>query len=336
MKGTDNNQGKPGQDALETLFQNATLRERPSEADERAVRQALHTQWREQTAQHKARRRAMSLAAAASLALAMLIAYSLGNSPGAPAPVRQLATIEKLSGMVRIRSSSSGQVRVLDATSVLDSSHTILSGPGGRIAIRWLNGESIRIDQNSELKLASAAELELLAGRVYLDTDDSTPAAELGIRTPAGLVRHLGTRYMTRVDAGGVEVSVRDGKIQMNTIGGETIAGEGQRLSVSAHGGLSIEPTQVFGPEWRWVEEITPQFSSDGRSMTDLIHWAAHESGLGVAFASPAAEKLANETLLRGQVDMEPIRALNVMLQTSDLESEINAGIIHVSLQRED
>jgi hypothetical protein len=67
--------------------------------------------------------------------------------------------------------------------------------------------------------------------------------------------------------------------------------------------------------------------------MAEFLDWVGHESGRSVEFASPAAQKLASETLLRGKVEMDPMRALAVVLQTSDLMSETSAGTIIVRLR---
>ena len=64
--------------------------------------------------------------------------------------------------------------------------------------------------------------------------------------------------------------------------------------------------------------------------MADFLDWAARESGRVVVFDSPEAEKLASDTLLRGKVEMDPMRALTVMMETSDLASEVTAGMIIV------
>ena len=204
------------------------------------------------------------------------------------------------------------------------------------MAIRWLNGESIRLDEHTKLRLKSAVEIELIAGRIYVDTAGAGPIAELLITTPAGQVRHLGTRYMTTVSAGGTSVSVREGQVLLEAQGVETVAGRGEQLKVNASGAHSLEMISTYGPLWQWTEELAPVFSSDGRSIADFLDWVARESGRVVEFASPQAEKLAGDTLLRGQVEMEPMRALNVVMQTSDLASEVSAGMIVVRLLAED
>jgi len=233
---------------------------------------------------------------------------------------------------VLVQSSGDPAAQSLEVSAELEVGQQILSALNSRMAIRWLNGESIRLDENTELRLNSASEIDLRAGRIYVDTAEAGPTAELAITIPAGLVRHLGTRYMTAVSADGTSVSVREGQVLLEAQGVETVADRGEQLKVNTAGAHSLEKISVYGSQWQWTEELAPAFSSDGRSIADFLDWVAHESGRVVEFDSPEAEKMANDTQLRGQVEMEPMSALAVVMQTSDLASEISAGTIVVRL----
>jgi ferric-dicitrate binding protein FerR (iron transport regulator) len=278
----------------------------------------------------------MAWAAAATVFLAVIVGWNVVQSPQSIGPAMQLAAIDKLTGTVLVQSSSDPAAKSLEVSGVLEAGQQIVSAVNSRMAMRWLNGESIRLDENTELRLKSAAEIELLAGRIYVDTAQAGPIAELVITTPSGLVRHLGTRYMTSVSAEGTTVSVREGRVLLEAKGVETVADRGEQLKVNASGAHSLERISTYGSIWQWTEELAPVYSSDGLSMADFLDWVAHESGRVVEFASPQAEKMASDTLLRGQVELEPMRALTVVMQTSDLVPEVSAGTIVVRLLAED
>jgi len=336
MKGTEHLEDHSRKDKLEELFRHVSARERPSAEDEQAIRQALHEEWSSVTRQRKRRRSAVAWSAAASVFLAVMVGVNLVQNPKSIGPVMQLATVEKLTGTVLIQSSGDPATQSPEVSAALEIGQQILSAVNSRVAIRWLNGESIRLDENTELRLKSAGEIDLRAGRIYVDTAEAGPTAELAITTPAGLVRHLGTQYMTAVSADGTSVSVREGQVLLEAQGVETVADRGEQLKVNASGAHSLEMISTYGSFWQWTEELAPAFSSDGRSMADFLNWVARESGHVVEFASPQAEKMANDTLLRGQVEMEPMRALAVVMQTSDLAPEVSAGTIVVRLLAED
>jgi ferric-dicitrate binding protein FerR (iron transport regulator) len=245
----------------------------------------------------------------------------------------QVATIEKQLGTIRVLPAASGATESNEDSAVLMTGQQLVTGENSGLALRWLNGESIRLAERTKLRLTSAGEINMLVGRIYVDTDEADSAGSLHISTPAGRVRHIGTRYMTAVSANGTSVSVREGQVLLDKQGVETLANGGDQLKVDALGILVVQAVPTYGALWQWTEELAPIFQSDGRSMADFLDWVAHESGRAVEFASPAAEQLAGETLLRGQVDMEPMHALALILQTSDLTSEVYAGTIVVRLR---
>jgi ferric-dicitrate binding protein FerR (iron transport regulator) len=332
MNGTEHYKDHSRKDNLEELFRHASVRERPPLENEQAIRQALHAEWSGMTRHRKQRRVVVAWAAAASVFFAVIVGLNLVQSPESGGPAMQLATVEKLTGTVLVQPPREQATQSPAVSAALEAGQRILSAGNSRMAIRWLNGESIRLDENTELRLDSTGEIDLLAGRIYVDTAEAGPTAELAITTPAGLVRHLGTRYMTAVSADGTSVSVREGQVMLEAQGVESVADRGEQLKVTASGAHSLEMISTYGSLWQWTEELAPAFSSDGRSMADFLNWVARESGREVEFASPEAEKVANDTLLRGQVEMEPMRALTVVMQTSDLAPEISAGTIVVRL----
>jgi ferric-dicitrate binding protein FerR (iron transport regulator) len=333
MTGTEHLKNPSDRDMLEDLFRHVSARERPPAEDEQMVREALHSQWSEMTGRRKRRRTAIYWAAAASVVLAVIVSVNLVRSPGVLAPVMQVAMVSKVVGSPLLRSGEGGAAQRLDVSGALDSGQRLLTPAGSRLAIRWANGASIRLDENTELLLLSIGEIELLAGSVYVATDDASATADLAIKTAAGQVRHIGTRYMATVSASGTAVSVREGRVLLQAQGVEAVASRGEQLAVDAAGKRSMETISTYGSLWDWTEELSPVYSSDGSSMADFLDWVARESGREIEFATAAAEELAEQTLLRGNVDLEPMRALELLLKTSDLESETRGGTILVRLR---
>ena len=330
MKGTQ--QYKNQEDKVAELFRHASARERPPAEDELAIRQALHTEWSGMTRQRKRRKALFSLAAAASAVLAVMVGIKLVPGPSPEPALIQLAMVEKTVGIVQIESSS-GSLQNPERATALMIGQQIVTRSDSRLALKWLNGESIRLDENTQLTLNSANEVTLQTGQIYLDTDQSDPDEELYISTPAGRVRHLGTRYMTTVSGSVTSVSVREGQVSVDVKGVETVADQGDQLMVDMQGASRRRPISSYGPLWQWTEVLAPAFSSDGRSMAQFLDWVAHESGRVIEFASQEAESLAGDTQLHGRIHMEPMRALEAVLQTSDLAAEVTAGIIVVRLR---
>jgi hypothetical protein len=80
--------------------------------------------------------------------------------------------------------------------------------------------------------------------------------------------------------------------------------------------------------------ELAPAFALDGRSLADFLDFVGRETGRTVAYTSPRAAQLANSTRLRGNVEIDPVRALDAILQTTDLEAEARGGALRITLRK--
>ena len=136
MNGTESQQITEREDLLEELFRHATARERPPPDDEVAIREALHAEWRVITGRRQRRRVALSLAAAASLLLAVLIGTNMQREPLATTPSEQLASIQRVTGNAGLRSSGNGSVREPRSGEILQSGQTLVTGSSSRLAVR--------------------------------------------------------------------------------------------------------------------------------------------------------------------------------------------------------
>lgn len=331
MKGTDNRERLSTDDELQQLFTHASPREQPPPEDEQEVRQAVHAEWMALSKKRrKGRLSRVVIAAAASVALAVTAIGLLQRS--APEPrvdATRVAAVQKVQGVVKAAFEGAPEV-LLDAGTGLVSGQHIRTGFEARMAFAWRNGIELRIDQNSEIRLVSEEEIELLSGRLYVDTGAAgTAGAELRVNTPAGPVRHVGTRYMAAVALGAFSVSVREGRVLFGD--GDKEASAGQRLTVDSSGHLSLQVIPVFGERWQWTESVSPAFDADGRPLSDFLDWVARQTGRSVEYTSVEAQRQAVETILHGEIDLSPMDALAVVMQTSDLDSSVVSGTIRVS-----
>ena len=127
MKGTKHIGDQAANDALEQVFRHASARAQPPQAAEQAVRGALHSEWRAMTGRRKRRRLVFSLAAAASVVLAVAIATLLPHGPAAVAPSVTLATVEVATGVVLLQRQDEAEPSRLPASTTRDA----FGGPRG-------------------------------------------------------------------------------------------------------------------------------------------------------------------------------------------------------------
>ncbi len=338
MKDQDKRNGRKGSggadDQLHTLFQHAGAREKPLGEVEQAARDTLHAQWHQTVARRKRRRILAGLAVAATVVIALGAVIRLTVGPPAPGAAIQLAVVDNLLGTAQVHEDgANAKSESLGMDSRLRSRQVVETGVDSATALRWAHGQSIRLDENTRIRLDSSSGIWLDHGRIYVDTANRASGAEsLTIATPAGLVRHVGTQYMTAVSLAGTTVSVRSGKVALQLSGTDHPVARGEQLTISGDGVRSVRQIDPWGDSWQWVESITPAFDSDGKSIADLIEWVASETGHSVEYASFDAEKQARQTVLRGRLELEPMKALTMITQTSGMEAQVSHGLIMVSL----
>jgi ferric-dicitrate binding protein FerR (iron transport regulator) len=348
MNGTDPEnsmtQPEPANDVLADLFRQVPARKHPPAEDEQLIRQAIHGQWQAMT--RGRRRRLWTWALAASIVLVVVTAVRFGPQAPSPGPAATVASIEKIVGTVTAFSTNGPVVLLSGATKELTIGDvmiglTLRSGTASGAGLRWMNGTLVRLDENTELKVLSDVEIFLLSGRVYLDTlPGQTGGKAIIIRTPQGLVRHLGTQFMAQTSPSGLLISVREGEVMVQPLpmphsDGQQAAAEarvGQQLRLSPNGKIELEPIPTWGDDWAWAEVLSPGFESDGRSLADLFSWAGRELGRQVEFTTPSAESVAATTVLHGNLDVQPQQVLSVATATSDLTTRLTDGLIVVTL----
>ena len=155
------------------------------------------------------------------------------------------------------------------------------------------------------------------------------------MHTPAGAIRHLGTQYVASVDESGLSVSVREGRVLVSVGAVETQANPGEQVRVDPDGASSRTSIPTYGGIWAWTEQVTPEYVLDGRSAHEFIQWVSRQTGRTASFSTRSAEELAHSTLLRGSISLEPMRALELILQTSDLVPVIRNGAIIIGERQE-
>lgn len=326
-----NTSGHKEDTLLEALFRHARARQRaPADVEER-IYEALHAEWRQSTQRRSRRFRFAALAVAASLVLALLW-FALVPRTETPGNQEHLfVSVEKAIGKIFVRDATGRLKRLTDSEQLL-SGQSLITRQGSGIALRWGDGESLRLDENSRVELLAGDQIRLIHGRLYVD---SSAANDLGagliIRTPAGLVSHLGTQYMISVSDSGTDISVRKGKVSIVTGKVSTVTDKGSKISVDRDGHRRMTDIETYGDVWRWTEQLAPPFNMDGRTMEDFLAWVGYETGHSIKYASASAREMARKTRLHGNAELAPLRALEVVLQTSDLVYRLHAGTIVIS-----
>jgi len=320
-------------EAFAELLGNAPPRAAPPASDEALIREAVHAEWQKVSGRHVRRRHITSFALAASVVLAVFVTLNLLRAPIGDIRNQQMATIEKQFGEISVNSRIANAVQL----AAIEGGDLLETGSESGLALGWHDGGSLRIDENTMVEFEAVNQIYLKYGRVYFDSEDgplsSQPAnggaVELSIRTDHGVIRHLGTQYMTRVGADELVISVREGVV---SIDGKVTAraSAGQQFAISASGSLTINDTNGVD-DWEWVEKSTPAVNLNDHSVAEALAWVSRESGRTISYASESAEIVARQALLRGDMELPPTRALEIFMMTVDLNARIEGEEIVVS-----
>jgi hypothetical protein len=102
----------------------------------------------------------------------------------------------------------------------------------------------------------------------------------------------------------------------------------GEKLTVPEGAAARRQRLSPYGGEWEWVELLAPPFATDGRSVGEISSWVAEQTGRELAFATPAAERIAQTSVVRGSIDLAPLPKLAAVLATADLDYTLDGGTI--------
>jgi ferric-dicitrate binding protein FerR (iron transport regulator) len=299
------------------------------------IRRAVHDEWRSIVAQRKQRRRVVSFGIAASFALVVLVASWVVrlSVPSAELPV-SIAYVDG-AGQLQFDSQAPRTIQVGDEFPI---GSVVMTDAATRVALDYGAGVSLRIDRGSKIQRTASNRFRLTEGALYVDADPGAKNGakdhELVVETAAGEVRHLGTQYLVRQSNGIVEVSIREGRVEIVNPKRSALASAGERVRINADGELERQAISAQDPQWDWAERTTPPFVIDDRTLADFLEWVARETGRQVIYASPEAQTTARSLKLRGSIEgLDPETALSAVLSTTEFARyETSDNLIGVQL----
>jgi FecR protein len=269
----------------------------------------------------RARRRNLALRLAAGLAVIAIGIAIVGDF--SPAPAVTAARLDRLIGAAEMSPSGTDRWMPLGGGSVtLEAGAALRTSAGARVGLLLARGESLRLDERTQITLASPTRIDLVAGTIYLDTGDETAREpHLSIVTPLGITRDIGTQFEVRFRDGGYRLRVRSGTVLLERGADRTRTRAGDEVRFTRHGSFERLHIASDSPEWHWVESVAPDPGIDGETLTSLLDWIAAETGRTIRYDSVAVEDRARITVLHGNVrGLAPLDALAAMLATTDFE----------------
>jgi len=325
--------GRDGDPIAELLHRAGPRPEVPAERTER-VKAVVREHWRRRA--RAGARRSTWLYAGAAVAATILIAIVAAvwrADRTAPPPAGPVAVAEAVQGAVTLvpaegRSRGAGP-RPLGVGDAVPAGMTVETGAEGRVAFRLASGPSVRVARDTRLSMASDSVLVLNRGTLYVDSGvehgDGTPVE---VRTPAGVVRDIGTQFEVHSTADSLRVRVREGQVVLEAGDRAHHAEPGVELLLGARGEVTRRSISPYGAEWSWTHRIAPPFALEGRSLNQFLEWVARESGRRVSFADEGTASAAETVVLHGSIEgLTPEEALAAVLPTCGMSHLLNEGI---------
>ena len=202
----------------------------------------------------------------------------------------------------------------------------ITTGDGSGVSLLLARNASLRVDENTSIRIDSSDHFTLLGGRVYADTGQFIyNDGGFQIDTDFGVVRDVGTQFAVSSDGDSMDVSVREGRVELIVESDVHVAKMGERLSIASGQGASLSELDTHDPYWNWIVELTPAFDLNNRSLLDFLNWAARETGRELRFENDESRMFAMRTDIHGSVEgLTPNEALAAILSTTTLSYRID------------
>jgi ferric-dicitrate binding protein FerR (iron transport regulator) len=315
---------------IESVLQSVGPREKPPAEVEAAVREGLRLEWRAMVGERQGlRRRRTGLALAAGLAIAAIGGwFALPGTSG-----EDLGRIAVASESLRVKSGLFSGWAVAEAGHALKAGEALETGPAGHGALSLAGGLSARLDAGTRVTLASATELVLDRGALYIDAGpDPSASTRLDVTTPSGSVSHVGTQYEVRLLGSGVRLRVREGRVEWKSKAGAVAEGRGgEQLTIAGNGSVTREETALSGDSWNWIGAATPGLELEGLRLSEFLDWAARELGSEIRFDRSETVREVESIVLHGSISgLTPQQALAAVLATTRVRAAVSTGLIVV------
>ena len=308
-----------GTDAVAKLLRAAGRRPEPPAAAYEETLGIATDAWRRKLGAGRRRRRAALAAVAAVVVAGVAVVLTTSAPPAA------VFAPDRIVGRVEWSAADADWVAVgVDAPASLPAGSLLRTRADAYAGLRLAGGGSLRVAPDSSVRLAASGEIELVGGRLYVDSGPGDEGQALVIVTPAGRAVEIGTQFEVSYRDDRYRLRVREGRVRLERPGGDIENRAGEELTIGADGSVGRARVDATAADWRWTLAVAPMPAIDGRPVTVLLEWVSRETGRGLRYATPALREQALKTILHGHVEeRDPMDLLDAVLATTDFDYRI-------------
>jgi hypothetical protein len=310
----------PDRDSVADLIHAVGRRSVPPREDYERVLGASRIAWQQAVRQRARRRWTYALAAGVAFVVvgAGVIRQLHGSRPAVAAGM--LNTVE---GTVFAGTAAGeGWHWLTQAKVPLAAGTRLRTDASGRAALLLLPDTSLRIAGATEVILQPGNRVELLYGRVYLDTKH-TSGGTVEIVTRFGTLRDVGTQFEVLATGTALRVRTREGAVELARGRMQEVleCKVSEELRIDSQGHIERGRISAHDAEWVWAEMLAEPPRGPELSLLTFLDWVARESGRGLRYDSRETEARVRKIVLHGITpELAPLKAMEVALATTDIE----------------
>jgi hypothetical protein len=310
----------PDRDPVAALLRAVGRRSSPPREDYERVLGASRAAWQRALRQRAQRRWRYALAAGvAFVVLGSGVLWQLGRSPAEGV----VATLTATNGAVFAGSAAGEEWRWLaQSGESLPAGTRLRTDPTGRAALRLLPDTSLRIAGSTNLLLQAGNRVELLDGRIYLDTG-AVNSGTVEIVTRFGTLRDVGTQFEVLATGTALRVRTREGAVTLTRDGSDVVleCAVSEELRIDARGRVERGRIAAYAEDWNWVESLAQPPRGQKLPLLQFLDWVSRETGRGLRYESPETQRRVSNIVLHGTTpELAPVQAMEVTLATTDID----------------
>jgi ferric-dicitrate binding protein FerR (iron transport regulator) len=300
------------------------------------IRRATEAEWRAEHVAPSSRRGWMPYAAAAVFAFIAITSLLIlrTNIPAVHAglPLAQLARAET-PGVLELK--TWWRESAVNAGAALRAGQRFEARGDSLLTLR--GGGNLRLAHGSRFEVLASDAVRLERGEMYVDIPPGSREARSFVAvTEAGEFRHLGTQFALSVNDGATRLRVREGRVQWQAAGSESMVDAGTEVTIDRHQAITRRDVESSGSHWSWAESMTPDIEIEDKPLAEFLDWVARDTGRTLVIADDATRQQVETIRMHGSVrGLEPLMALKAVMASTSLRLDLPAGMIRVSFAGE-
>ncbi len=162
----------------------------------------------------------------------------------------------------------------------------------------------ISLDGGSTVRFEQSNRVHLFGGRIYIDVYSSNPGA-ITVATESVEISDIGTQFEVSRTNSDVQVSVREGRVDITLAGGSTHMaraheGTGEVVRLTGQGEVSRSMIKTTDTHWDWITKTRTIPEMAGKPVFDYLTWIARDRGLTLKWQGDAVKMTAQTDSMLG------------------------------------